>query len=147
MDSLQRFIPSIYSDADKDGSLAAFIAAFDALHAQLQAATESIPEANQPRKAPLAFQQYIADHFGSPFYFMTEERWQEGAKAENLMLMYTMRGCAPGIAHVVYYLTGIRITLLQDFDYAWELDVSQLGGGTSPTTTGFGSGFGTAFGS
>lgn len=147
MDSLQKFIPGVYSDTDADGSLADFIAAFDTMHDQLQSASESIPTANQPRNALLAFQKYIADHYGNPFYFMTPERWQEGAKAENLMLMYAMRGNAPGIEHVVYYLTGVRITVLQDFDYAWELDVSQLGDLDSSPTVGFGSAFGSAFGS
>jgi phage tail-like protein len=146
MDSLSKYIPAVYLETDKDDSLADFIDTFDASHTDLETAIESIPTVSEPRKAPLSFQQYIAKHYGSPFAFMTNERWAEGAKAENLMLIYALRGSEQGIAHAIHYLTGVQADVKQDLAYCWELDVSQLPD-TDVTSSGFGTAFGTSFGS
>ncbi len=122
MQSLGVYIPALYLEADADSSLSDFIAAYDEVHDELIAAIETIPTANQPRNAPLEFQDYIAAHYGNPFPFMTAERWQEGNRAENLVYIYSLRGTASGIKSVVQYLCGINITILQNFEYCWELE-------------------------
>ncbi len=147
MDSLGTYIPELYLDADADGSLAVFIGAYDEIHGQLIAAIETIPQACAPRLAPVDFQSYIADHHGNPFPFMTNERWADGFKAENLTYIYSLRGTATGLVAAINYLCGIQVEVLQNFQYCWELGVSQLGAVSADTATGFGSGFGSSFGS
>jgi phage tail-like protein len=148
MDTLANYIPSIYLESDTDGSMADFVAAFDDIHNKMLSAAETLPGVNQAQKAPLAFQDHVAAHFGNPFPFMTSERWADGAKAENLVCVYSLRGTAKGMQSAIRYFCGVEATVLQDFQYCWKLTVSALGAVPSPAgSTGFGSAFGASFGS
>ena len=128
MESLAELIPSVYSASDSDGSLAKFVSVYDETHAEQLDVVESLQTIRIPTMAPKQFITDIADALGSPFPFMTADRWQRGNKLNALAFIYSLRGSQAGIQSVILYLCGVIATVETDFQYSWILGVSPLAG-------------------
>lgn len=131
MESLAELIPAIYSQSDTDGSLAKFVSVYDQTHAEQIEVMETLQTVRIPSLAPLAFIPDIADALGSPFPFMTADRWKRGNKLDALPFIYSLRGSQQGIQDTILYLTGIPAVVEVDVQYSWILGQRYLSGSSS----------------
>lgn len=137
MESLAELIPAIYSQSDTDGSLAKFVSVYDQTHAEQIEVMETLQTVRIPSLAPLSFIPDIADALGSPFPFMTADRWKRGNKLDALPFIYSLRGSQQGIQATILFLTGVPASVEADVQYSWILGQRYLSGSGAidPTST------------
>lgn len=122
---LFNFMPLVYREIDEtDGSFQVFVWAFNQMWAELIYEAEAMPS-NLVFSESTDFIADLANHHGNPFQFLTEAQLRRAV--DNLSHIYARRGEEEGTKHVVWYLTGVQIDIIQDYEYSWKLGTSQLG--------------------
>jgi hypothetical protein len=125
--SILNILPKTYKEADQDGSLQAF---FNAVDLSWSAFWEQASNFDSSVLTPRAdMQDNWLNHRGNPFHFMgtTEGR---AKLIQVLQAIYSLRGSQSGMIATIKFLLGLDVTLIYDYEEAWELGMELLGEGT-----------------